>query len=165
MRVVPRKGDSRSRSAAVGADRAGVDGRPARDPIGERIRVLIADDHRLFAESLKLMLEVEQEIDVVGYAADGGEAISLSVLLRPDVVVMDLDMPVMDGIDATAGVRAASPGTAVVIVTGSTDPRDAARAQAAGASAYVPKEASVEVLRETVCTVAPSPAQRPGVAA
>jgi DNA-binding NarL/FixJ family response regulator len=136
-----------------------------REPLTDRIRVLIADDHRLFAESLKLMLEVEQEIDVVGYAADGGEAIALSALLRPDVVVMDLDMPVMDGIDATAGVRAAAPGTAVVIVTGSTDPRDAQRARAVGAAAYVPKEASVELLRETVCAVAPSPAQRPNVAA
>jgi DNA-binding NarL/FixJ family response regulator len=139
-----------------------VDGRPA---ISDPIRVLIADDHQLFAESLKLMLEVEQEIVVVGHAADGGEAIALSALLRPDVVVMDLDMPVMDGIEATAGVRATAPGTSVVIVTGSTDPRDAARARAAGASAYVPKEASVEVLRETVCAVAPSPAQRPNVAA
>jgi DNA-binding NarL/FixJ family response regulator len=142
-----------------------VDGRPARDPIGERIRVLIADDHRLFAESLKLMLEVEQEIDVVGYAADGREAIALSAVLRPDVVVMDLDMPVVDGLDATAGVCAGAPGTAVVIVTGSTDPRDAERARAAGAAAYVPKEASVELLRETVCAVAPSPARQPSVAA
>ena len=136
-----------------------------REPLTERIRVLIADDHRLFAESLKLMLEVEQEIDVVGYAADGDEAIALSAVLRPDVVVMDLDMPVMDGIEATVGVRGASPGTSVVIVTGSTDPRDAERAQAAGASAYVPKEASVELLRETVCAVAPSPARQPNVAA
>jgi DNA-binding NarL/FixJ family response regulator len=142
-----------------------VGDRAARDPIGERIRVVIADDHRLFAESLKLMLEVEQEIEVVGYAADGSEAIALSKVLRPDVVVMDLDMPVLDGVDATRGVRTVSPGTSVVIVTGSTDPRDAQRAKEAGASAYVPKEASVELLRETVCAVAPSPALQPGVAA
>jgi DNA-binding NarL/FixJ family response regulator len=139
--------------------------RAARDPIGERIRVVIADDHRLFAESLKLMLEVEQEIDVVGYAADGGEAIALARLLRPDVVVMDLDMPVMDGVEATRGVCGSSPGTSVVIVTGSNDPHDAQRAKDAGAAAYVPKEASVELLRETVCAVAPSPARRSGVAA
>ena len=118
-----------------------------------RIRVVIADDHRLFAESLKLMLEVEQEIDVVGIAADGREAVALATLLDPDVVVMDLHMPVLAGIEATAEVRRSAPGVSVVIVTGSTDPRDAARARAAGAAAYVPKEASVEDLRETVCMV------------
>ena len=121
------------------------------------IRVLIADDHRLFAESLKLMLEVEQEIEVVGYAADGREAVALAALVRPDVVVMDLDMPVMGGVEATAGVRRSAPGVSVVIVTGSTDPRDAVRARAAGAAAYVPKEASVELLRETVCMVGRAP--------
>jgi DNA-binding NarL/FixJ family response regulator len=121
--------------------------------IEERIRVLIADDHRLFAESLTLMLEVEQEIEVVGYAQDGHEAVALSAILRPDVVVMDLDMPQLDGVEATIGVRRSAPGVHVVIVTGSTDPRDAARARAAGASAYVPKEASIEQLRETVSMV------------
>jgi DNA-binding NarL/FixJ family response regulator len=123
-----------------------------------RIRVLIADDHRLFAESLTLMLEVEQEIEVVGYAADGREAAALAAILDPDVVVMDLDMPVMDGIAATVAVGRSAPGASVVIVTGSTDPRDAARARAAGAAAYVPKEASVETLRETVCMIGRAPA-------
>ena len=123
----------------------------------ERIRVVIADDHRLFAESLRLMLEVEQELEVVGYAADGREAATLARLLHPDVVVMDLDMPVMDGIEATSAVRRSAPGVSVVIVTGSTDPRDAERAGAAGAAAYVPKEASVEELRETICMIGRAP--------
>lgn len=125
--------------------------------IDEPIRVVIADDHRLFAESLKLMLEVEQEIDVVAYAADGREAVELATILEPDVVVMDLDMPVMDGIEATSAVRRAAPDVAVVIVTGSTDPRDATRARAAGAAAYVPKEASVEDLRATICAIGRAP--------
>jgi DNA-binding NarL/FixJ family response regulator len=122
-----------------------------------RIRVVIADDHRLFAESLRYMLEDGEQIEVVGYAADGGEAVALATLLAPDVVVMDLDMPVLDGIEATAGVRRSAPDVSVVIVTGSTDPRDDARARAAGASAYVPKVASVELLRETVCAVGHGP--------
>jgi DNA-binding NarL/FixJ family response regulator len=119
----------------------------------KRVQVVIADDHRLFAESLKLMLEVEQEIEVVGYAADGREAVALAAILMPDVVVMDLDMPLMDGIQATAEARRSAPGVSVVIVTGSTDPGDAARARSAGAAAYIPKEASVEQLRETVCMI------------
>jgi DNA-binding NarL/FixJ family response regulator len=124
-----------------------------RTVMGERIRVLVADDHRLFAESLTIMLEVEPSIAVVGQAADGREAVALAAILCPDVVVMDLDMPVMDGIEATAGVRRSAPGAKVVIVTGSRDHRDAERAREAGAAAYVPKEASVEQLRETVCEV------------
>jgi DNA-binding NarL/FixJ family response regulator len=124
-----------------------------RTTMGERIRVLVADDHRLFAESLTIMLEVEPTIEVVGHAADGREAVALAAILRPDVIVMDLDMPVMDGIEATAGVRRSAPGARVVIVTGSRDDRDAERALEAGAAAYVPKEASVEQLRETVCEV------------
>ena len=128
--------------------------------IAEPVRVVIADDHRLFAESLKLMLEVEQEIDVVGCATDGREAVELAARLEPDVIVMDLDMPVMGGIEATTAVRRWSPGVAVVIVTGSTDPRDATRARAAGATAYVPKEASVEDLRETICAIGRAPLER-----
>jgi DNA-binding NarL/FixJ family response regulator len=121
--------------------------------MGDRIRVLVADDHRLFAESLTIMLEVEPRIEVVGCAADGREAIALAAILCPDVVVMDLDMPVMDGIEATRGVSRSAPGAKVVIVTGSRDERDAERAREAGAPAYVPKEASVEQLRATVCEV------------
>jgi DNA-binding NarL/FixJ family response regulator len=122
--------------------------------MGERIRVLIADDHRLFAESLAIMLEVEPSIEVVGYAGEGREAVALAAILSPDVVVMDLDMPVMDGIEATRGVGLSAPGAKVVIVTGSRDERDEVRAREAGAAAYVPKEASVEDLRAIVCEVA-----------
>ena len=120
----------------------------------DRMRVLVADDHRLFAESLKLMLEVDGSITVIGIAADGREAVALAAILRPDVVVLDLDMPVMDGIEATIGIGASAPDAKVVIVTGSSDPQDAVRAQAAGAAAYVPKDASIERLRETVREVA-----------
>ena len=127
--------------------------------MSERVRVVIADDHRLFAESLKPMLEVEDEVEVVGYAADGREAIALVALLEPDVVVMDLHMPVMDGVAATAKLRRAAPAVSVVIVTGSDDPRDAERARAAGAAAYVPKATSVEELRETVCSVGRRPVE------
>jgi DNA-binding NarL/FixJ family response regulator len=120
----------------------------------QRVRVLIADDHRLFVESLMLMLEVEDEIEVVGHAADGREAAALTAALRPDVVVMDLDMPVMDGFEATALVRRSSPRTQVVVLTGSRDPEDEHRARTAGAVAFLHKDTSVDELRETICDVA-----------
>jgi DNA-binding NarL/FixJ family response regulator len=122
--------------------------------IDRRVRVLIADDHRLFVESLMLMLEVEDEIEVVGQAADGREAAALTEVLRPDVVVMDLDMPVMDGFEATSSVRRTSPRTQVVVLTGSRDPDDERRAFSAGAAAYLHKDTSVDELRETICDVA-----------
>src|SRR5215213_331319 len=112
-----------------------------------RIRVLIADDHRLFAQSLTLMLEAGGDIDVIGYAADGREAVALAAVLQPDVVVMDLDMPLVDGVEATRGVRRATPDARVVLVAGARDPHDANRARHAGASAYIPKAASVDQLR------------------
>jgi DNA-binding NarL/FixJ family response regulator len=119
-----------------------------------RVRVLIADDHRLFVESLILMLEAEDEIEVVGDAADGREAAALTAMLRPDVVVMDLDMPIMDGFEATAAVRNSSPRSQVVVLTGSRDPEDERRAIAAGAAAFLHKDTSVDELRETICDVA-----------
>jgi DNA-binding NarL/FixJ family response regulator len=119
-----------------------------------RIRVLIADDHRLFVESLMLMLEVDDEIEVVGRAADGSEATALTAILRPDVVVMDLDMPVMDGFEATSAVLRSSPRTHVIVLTGSRDPEDERRALSAGAEAFLHKDTSVDELRATICKVA-----------
>lgn len=122
--------------------------------VDRRIRVLIADDHRLFVESLMLMLEVGDDIEVVGRAADGREAAALAAILHPDVVVMDLDMPVMDGFEATESVRNQSPRTHVVVLTGSRDPEDERRALAAGAEAFLHKDTSVDDLRDTICEIA-----------
>jgi DNA-binding NarL/FixJ family response regulator len=120
----------------------------------QRVRVLVADDHRLFAESLTVMLEMGDEIEVVGIAGDGREAAALSALLCPDAVVMDLDMPVMDGIEATSLLRRSSPRTAVVILTASRDPEDEQRAREAGAVAFLHKDTSIDTLCDTVCDVA-----------
>ena len=104
-----------------------------------RLRALIADDSELYAEALVLTLELEPSVEVVGHARDGQEAVDLSLSLRPDVVLMDLDMPVLDGIEATKAVLRELPDTRIVMVTGSADENDRRQAEAAGVAAYVRK--------------------------
>jgi two-component system, NarL family, response regulator DesR len=109
-------------------------------PDPEVVRVLVVDDHALFAEALMLTLGIEQRIEVVGSASSGLEAVSLAEALRPDVVLMDLHMPSMDGIEATRRVRKVSPGSRVVIVTASRLREIAAAALAAGAERCLTKD-------------------------
>jgi DNA-binding NarL/FixJ family response regulator len=106
----------------------------------EKLRVLIADDHRMFAEALGAILATDGRIKVVGQAADGRSAIELAQKHKAEVVLMDIAMPVMDGIEATRTIREELPGTAVVVVTGSAATRDVSRARAAGAAGYVTKD-------------------------
>src|ERR1700730_15193006 len=84
---------------------------------GEVVRVLVVDDHALFAEALMLTLGIDERIEVIGSASSGAEAVSLAEALRPDVALMDVHMPSMDGIEATRRVLNVSPGSRVVIVT------------------------------------------------
>jgi DNA-binding NarL/FixJ family response regulator len=109
-------------------------------PDPEVVRVLVVDDHALFAEALMLTLGIERRIEVVGSASSGLEAVSLAEALRPDVVLMDLHMPSMDGIEATRRVRKVSPGSRVVIVTASRLREIAAAALAAGAERCLTKD-------------------------
>ena len=109
-------------------------------PDREVVRVLVVDDHALFAEALMLTLGIERRIEVVGSASSGLEAVSLAEALRPDVVLMDLHMPSMDGIEATRRVRKVSPGSRVVIVTASRLREIAAAALAAGAERCLTKD-------------------------
>ena len=102
--------------------------------------MLVVDDHALFAEALMLTLGIERRIEVVGSASSGLEAVSLAEALRPDVVLMDLHMPSMDGIEATRRVRKVSPGSRVVIVTASRLREIAAAALAAGAERCLTKD-------------------------
>jgi DNA-binding NarL/FixJ family response regulator len=104
------------------------------------IRVLIADDHRLFAEALQAILAGDTRITVVGHAVDGGEAVKLAQDLTPDVVLMDINMPVMDGIEAARSIRGTSSGTNVLMLTGSNSRVDVDRARRAGAAGYVTKD-------------------------
>ena len=112
-------------------------------------RKLTGGDRRrppLFAEALTAILSTDARIEVVAQAGDGREAVELARELRPDVVVMDVAMPVMDGIDATRTIRNELPATAVVVVTGSAATSDVSRAREAGAAAYVTKDQIAEDL-------------------
>jgi DNA-binding NarL/FixJ family response regulator len=121
------------------------------------LRVLIADDHPLFAEALTLTLEADSRLQVAGHAHNGQEAVDLALELRPDVVLMDLNMPVLDGFQATKGVREVSPETQVVVVTSSASPEDSAKALEVGASAYLRKGCFAAELFKAIFTVASLP--------
>jgi DNA-binding NarL/FixJ family response regulator len=105
-----------------------------------RVKVVIADDHRLFAEALEAILSTDARITVVGRAGDGQETLDLAREHRPDVVLMDIAMPVMDGIDATRAIRGELPATSVIVLTGSNATGDVSAAREAGASGYVTKD-------------------------
>src|ERR687888_2141440 len=98
-------------------------------------RVLIADDHRLFAEALEAILGGDERLAVVGHASDGEEAVRLASELHPDVVLMDISMPGMDGIEAAQAIRATDPAACILMLTGSNSRSDVDRARQAGAAA------------------------------
>jgi DNA-binding NarL/FixJ family response regulator len=104
------------------------------------IRVLIADDHRLFAEALEAILAGDDRIEVVGHAGDGREAVRLAQDLKPDVVLMDISMPVLDGIEAARQIRTTDGETSILMLTGSNSRSDVDRARKAGAAGYVTKD-------------------------
>jgi DNA-binding NarL/FixJ family response regulator len=118
-----------------------------------QIRVLVADDHRLFAETLGLTLDADPRLEVVGYARDGREAVKLALALEPDVVLMDLDMPLVDGVEATRVIRA-SLAVQVAVLTASPLPEDSLRAREAGAAAYLTKGCSAEEVVDAVLELA-----------
>jgi len=108
---------------------------------GDRMtRVLVVDDHQLVRAGLVSLLEGADGLEVVGQAADGAEAVKLAAQTTPDVVMMDLSMPVMDGVAATRALLAARPETAVVVLTSFADQARVAEALAAGAVGYLLKD-------------------------
>lgn len=115
--------------------------------------MLIADDHRLFAEALRASLSEDERIEVVGIAQDGEDAVALTVELQPDVILMDIKMPLVDGLEATRRIRDAGFESKVILLTG-TRALDGAEASAAGANAFVRKEQSIDVLHEVFFEVA-----------
>jgi DNA-binding NarL/FixJ family response regulator len=119
------------------------------------VRVLVADDHRLFAEALTAILASECRLCCVGHAANGREAVQKAGELRPDVVLMDIDMPVVDGIEAAKRMRRKHPHVAVLMLTGSSAAQDVARARAAGAVGYLTKDSIAASLVDAILAAAP----------
>lgn len=121
---------------------------------GPHVRVLIADDHNLFLEALALNLELEPRVELVGQARNGKDAVRLAFELEPDVVLMDLRMPLLDGFAATRTVTSALPECRVVVLTASLEAANADRAREAGAAAYLTKDCSMRDMVEALLDVA-----------
>jgi DNA-binding NarL/FixJ family response regulator len=111
------------------------------------IRVLAADDQRVVREGLALILSLLPGVEVAGTAADGAEALALTAELRPDVVLMDLRMPGVDGVEATRRLRAEHPSVKVIVLTTYADDRSVVSALQAGAVGYLTKDAGADEIR------------------
>jgi two-component system NarL family response regulator len=116
----------------------------------DAIRVLIVDDHALFRRGLQMVLEGEADIDVVGEASDGHEAIERAEATTPDVVLMDVRMPKRSGIEATRTIKDTLPSTKILMLTISDEEADLYEAIKAGASGYLLKEISIEEVASAV---------------
>jgi DNA-binding NarL/FixJ family response regulator len=120
----------------------------------ETVRVLIADDNVLFARTLEAILEDDDRFEVIGKAKDGVEAVELAESLHPDVVLMDITMPRVDGLEATRRLRELGSPAHVVVLTESDFAGDIVRAQRSGADGYVPKTRLVQRLRDAILEAA-----------
>jgi DNA-binding NarL/FixJ family response regulator len=115
-----------------------------------RIRVLIVDDHTVVRTGLKTFFDLQDDIEVVGEAADGSEGVAVARRLEPDVVLMDLLMPNMDGITAIGRIKAERPETEIVTMTSFIEEEKVTAALEAGASGYVLKDAEAEEVADAV---------------
>jgi DNA-binding NarL/FixJ family response regulator len=114
------------------------------------IRVLLVDDQAIVRRALRVRFHLEPDLQVVGEASSGSEALTLAQTLTPDVVLMDIEMPGMDGIEATAALRRVVPQTAVVILSIYDDAQTRGRVQAAGAVAFVEKRGATDALLSAI---------------
>ncbi len=119
----------------------------------ERIRVIIADDHRLIRDGLRKILSFHSDIEVIGEAKDGGEVCRLALSVEPDIVLMDINMPGMNGIEATRRIKTALPGTGIIALSIHDDEEYVFELGKAGVSAYILKDIDSESLVETIRAV------------
>ncbi len=119
----------------------------------ERLRVMVVDDHALFRRGLEMVLGGEPDLDLVGEASDGQEAIEKATELMPDVVLMDVRMPRRSGIEATAQIRDLLPHVKILMLTISDEESDLYDAIKAGASGYLLKEIPIEEVADAIRSV------------
>ena len=114
------------------------------------VKLLIVDDHPVFRQGLRDVLETDDKMRVVGEAADGEVAIELAIQTRPDVILMDINLPTINGLQVTRRIKAQLPDVKVVVITGYDDVEQIFHALRAGASAYCPKDTTPETLIQVV---------------
>jgi DNA-binding NarL/FixJ family response regulator len=114
------------------------------------IAVILVDDHAIMRQGLRLLIEGNDDIEIVGEAKTGREAIKIATRHKPDVVIMDIAMPLMNGIQATRHILQASPKTKVLILSAHSDPEYVERVVEVGASGYLLKQTSADVLAKAV---------------
>jgi DNA-binding NarL/FixJ family response regulator len=120
----------------------------------KHITVLLAEDHEIVREGLRKLLEAERDIEVVGEAATGRQAVAMTKQLHPDVVVMDIAMPLLNGLEATRQIRQTSPAAKVLILSAHSDEAYIEEVTALGASGYLIKQTSAKFLSEAIRQVA-----------
>jgi NarL family two-component system response regulator YdfI len=118
--------------------------------MSEKIRVVIADDHPIVRSGLRLMLGMEERIELVGEAADGSAALELIGSLQPDVVLMDLRMPVMDGLEAIERIRTQWPQIAIIVLTTYDEDDLMLRSLQSGVRGYLLKESSLDTVLQAI---------------
>jgi DNA-binding NarL/FixJ family response regulator len=139
--------------SAMGDRAAAAAQRPDSGRGPEPIRVLIADDHALFRRGLEMVLEEEDDIDLVGQASDGTEAVAVAGEALPDVVLMDIRMPKITGIEACRATKEVAPSAKIVMLTISDEEEDLFEAIRAGASGYLLKDIPLDEVAEAVRAV------------
>ena len=118
------------------------------------IDVLVVDDHEMFSEALTLLLAQQPDVNLLGSAKEADEALRMCRAEAPDVVLMDIDLPEVDGVEATRRIREACPRTKVIVLSGLEDPAIVATALAAGACGYIPKTRAAEDLMDVLLRAA-----------
>ena len=121
--------------------------------MADTISVMIVDDHPVFRQGLRIVLAAHEDLSIVGEAGDGREAVECVPRLRPDVVVMDINMPVLNGLQATRRLKDLCPAVNVIMLTAYDDEEQVYHAIRAGASAYYAKDVSPEQLAQVIRTV------------
>lgn len=163
------RGDTQASGPSPRSERsledASVQSKPAAATVtqtaAQRIRVLLADDHPLVRQGLAGLLRLEPDIELIGEALDGQMAVQMVRDLRPDVVVMDVSMPQINGIAATHHIMAETPSVRIIVLSCYTQEEMALALREAGAAAYLTKDAPVEDLLAAIRGQEPPPPRRP----